>query len=173
VFLVVFAVVLIGFAMCLPIWEGGPSLGGLLVARIRGCGMAVPGRTARARPPNNEPARETGWVSPTPRSSSATRIRIVALPPGEAPAHIRAAWVGLELPTLWGGDVPCSLPVVGAISGQGQSVVVGYAVSGRAAVELLARHAPAAAAWWRANAPDVLRDDFPLVFPADVCRKAA
>jgi hypothetical protein len=57
------------------------------------------------------------------------------------------------------------------LSGKGESVVVGYAVSGKTAVELLARHAPAAAAWWRTNAPDVLRDDFPLIFPADVCWK--
>ena len=72
---------------------------------------------------------------------------------------------------MWGGDVPCSLPVAGVLSGKGVTFVVGYAVSGKTAVELLAAHAPAAAAWWRTNAPDVLRHGFPLVFPADVCEK--
>jgi hypothetical protein len=100
-----------------------------------------------------------------------TRIRIVEPPPGEAPADIRAAWVGLELPTLGDRDGPSSHIVAGVLSGEEATFAVGYAVSGRAAVELLAGHAPDAAAWWRTNAPHVLRNGFQLVFPADVCRK--
>jgi hypothetical protein len=110
---------------------------------------------------------------PESRPGSATRIRIIAPPPGEAPEHIRAAWVGLELPLMGGATGPRTLSAAGVLSGKGTVCVLGYVVSGKAAVELLAAHAPDAAAWWRTNAPHVLHDGYPLIFPADVCQKAA
>jgi hypothetical protein len=131
-------------------------------------------------PPFEKPRVTTsldGGPAPAPfpgsRSGSATRIRIIASPPGEAPAHIRAAWVGLELPLMEGWTGPRILYAAGVLSGTRMAVVVGYLVSGKAAVELLAAHAPAAAAWWRTNASAVLCGGCPLIFPAYVCQKAA
>jgi hypothetical protein len=99
------------------------------------------------------------------------RIRIVAAPPGEAPDHIRRAWIGLELPVANGQIGPCPQPAQGVLSGQDEAPCSGYAVDGRQAVALLAAQAPEAAAWWREEAPNVTMHGYQLVFPADVCEQ--
>jgi hypothetical protein len=99
------------------------------------------------------------------------RIRIVAMPPGDAPEHIRRAWVGLELPLANGQSGPSRQPAQGILSGQDEGPCSGYAVDGREGVALLAAKAPEAAAWWRQQAPHVTTHGYQLVFPADVCEQ--
>jgi hypothetical protein len=153
---------------------------------VRLCSSAQGGAQATDSPfpgpsPRFEKVRVTrrlyGGPAASPSPSAApvppTRIRIVARPPGEAPAHIRAAWVGLELPLMDGWIGPRTCYAAGVLSGKRAAIVVGYLVNGKAAIELLAVHAPDAAAWWRTNAPHVLHDGCPLIFPADVCQTAS
>ena len=100
-------------------------------------------------------------------ATSTRRVRIVAIPPGEAPSHVRAAWVGLELPVDGPSDSG-GRPVYGVLSNR-PAGCDGYAVDGRQAVALLAATAPEAAAWWRTHAPHVSARGYQLVFPAEVC----
>jgi len=102
---------------------------------------------------------------------SGGRIRIVAVPPGEAPEDVRQAWVGLELPLAAGERGPSTGSVVGVVSKNVQSPMPGYAVDGRIAVESLASAAPEAAQWWRENAAHVLAAGYQLVFPVEVCER--
>ena len=84
-------------------------------------------------------------------------ICIINVPPGEAPHEIRAAWVGLSLP-LSTPDVVTTRSV-GVVTGPRNLFVAwiatlfgggqrerGYRVESLVAIELLSRHAPAAAA---------------------------
>jgi hypothetical protein len=107
-------------------------------------------------------------------------IRIVAVPPGEAPDDVRRAWVGLVLPAA----PAARLPTVGVVTGPrtflGQFFAllrgeltqeVGYAVSAAIAVELLTASDPVAAAWWQANTPHLLKPGKCLVFRAGDCQE--
>ena len=111
-------------------------------------------------------------------------IRIVGVPPGEAPETIRRAWVGLVLPVAprYGGR--SRFPVFGVLTGPrgflGTCLALlsgrsrredGYAVRGRIAVETLTERSPEAADWWRSNVPHVVRAGHILVFSADVCEE--
>lgn len=104
--------------------------------------------------------------------ASPGRIRITSVPPGEAPNHVRAAWVGLELPLAAAQDQGRELAALGVISWTPGSVR-GYAVEGRVALKHLQARAPEAAAWWRENVPHVLQRGFQFVFPAANCQKLA
>ncbi|MBI2410080.1 hypothetical protein HYV30_03525 [Candidatus Kaiserbacteria bacterium] len=73
-------------------------------------------------------------------------IRIVDVPPGEAPEWVREKWVGLILP-LNGASAYCS-QTVGILSGLLQDAS-GYVVDIVMSIEILALHAPEAARWWR------------------------
>jgi hypothetical protein len=103
--------------------------------------------------------------------AKAARVRIVAVPPGEAPEQVRRAWVGLELPLTRGESGPRAQDVVGVQSNRLQGQWTGFAVNGATAVTLLAAKAPEAAGWWRRNAPHVLVGGYTLVFPAEVCER--
>ncbi len=105
------------------------------------------------------------------RRTSGGLIRIIAPPPGEAPEHVRAAWVGVELPLVGGVSQPTAGPGRGVVSGNAGVVWVGYVVDGRVAVQRLAAQCPEAAAWWRANAPHILGWGYGLLFPTDVCQR--
>jgi hypothetical protein len=63
-------------------------------------------------------------------------IRIISIPPGEAPDHIRAAWVGLELPLATTRDQGQELTAMGVLSWTPGSMR-GYVVEGRAALKHL------------------------------------
>jgi hypothetical protein len=113
----------------------------------------------------------------TPKAS----VRIIAIPPGEAPIWVREKWVGLELPLLrW----PSARRFVGfgAVSGprtyltqiwallRGRSQrIYGFAVDASRAVEILSRTSPEAAAWWQENAAEFILPSRGLIFHADVC----
>lgn len=108
-------------------------------------------------------------------------VRIIAVPPGEAPLWVREKWVGLELPTA-GDPAPrrmfgygvLSMPRSilaqwwGLIRGRAERIS-GYAVASVDAVEILAAASPEAAAWWRENVPDLVGRRRYFVFHADVC----
>jgi hypothetical protein len=109
-----------------------------------------------------------------------TSIRIVSVPPGEAPLAIREAWIGLELPSL--RKQPGRYLGSGVLSGPrslAQSLIRlltfrttlhgGYIVPALPAVEILERSNPAAARWWRENTPHLVRSRRFLVFSVECC----
>ena len=94
-------------------------------------------------------------------------IRIASVPPGEAPEEVRAAWVGLSLPVTT--PKPRTVRTHGVRSGPRNALALflatlvgggrrerGYLVDAAAAIDLLGRHSPEAAAWWREHAPHLL-----------------
>jgi hypothetical protein len=105
------------------------------------------------------------------RNQTVAHLRILRLPPGEAPEEIRRAWVGMELPLRRGETEPRTLQSVGVVSQQGPEVTTGYTVDGRRAVAALASQVPEAAAWWRENAPHVVVSGYRLFFPLEVCER--
>jgi hypothetical protein len=105
------------------------------------------------------------------RSEPERSIRILAIPPGEAPEAVRAAWVGLELPLSSGYTQPQTVPGIGVASGLPTGHLRGYLVEGREAVACLAAASPEAAAWWRTYAAHVLAPGYQLVFPVEICHR--
>jgi hypothetical protein len=108
-------------------------------------------------------------------------VRIIAVPPGEAPLWVREKWVGLTLPTYFSS--PKTSLTIGVVSGPrtrlGQLWAIlrgraartsGYAVDGNRAVEILASSSPEAAAWWREHAAELVAPKRRLVFPAEACQ---
>jgi hypothetical protein len=107
-------------------------------------------------------------------------VRITSVPPGEAPTHIREAWVGLVLPLA--REQPKRYITSGVLSGPRGFIQTlqhlltsrltlhsGFAVSTLPALELLERSRPAAARWWRENAPHLLQAGRHFVFPTECC----
>lgn len=140
-----------------------------------------PDRAAAAPAP---PANDTDWLPWVAGGGAAVagllglvvvlrprggRVRVVAVPPGEAPAWVRQAWVGVELPTV--RRQPRAVPTFQVLSGAHGQPGPGYEVPGPAAVAAVAVVNPDAADWWRANVPGVLDPRYTLVFPADVCER--
>ena len=100
----------------------------------------------------------------------APRIRIIAVPPGEAPESVRRAWVGLAL-SLPPGEtgLPRMLPAEGVLSGHAAGSCLGFLVEGKEAITALSLHDSLAAAWWRENVPEISAERYRLGFPASVC----
>jgi hypothetical protein len=104
------------------------------------------------------------------RNGVGLRIRIVAPPPGEAPANVRAAWVGCVLPLFATTDDP-------RVGKQGKGVLTrrsegrpdGFAVQVVDAIEALDRHDAKAARWWREHTPGLIQPGQLFVFRGDVC----
>ena len=111
-------------------------------------------------------------------------VRIVAVPPGEAPFWVRQKWVGLDLPVVRYSahrkffsfgvlSYPRSWLAQWAAIFHGRAQGdAGYAVEAAPAVEVLARVSPEAAAWWRENVPHLIAPNCYLVFHEEVCRIA-
>jgi hypothetical protein len=111
-------------------------------------------------------------------------VRIVAVPPGEAPLWVRQKWVGLELPVVRYAahrkllafgvlSRPHSWPAQWAAILRGQAgLIAGYAVAAAPAIGILAKVSPEAAAWWRENTPHLIAPKRYLVFHEEVCRIA-
>jgi hypothetical protein len=113
------------------------------------------------------------------------RIRIIDVPPGEAPLEIRRAWIGIELPVAGGATSSETASVVGVLTGPSsvfgtllQAIrgrvgkASGYPVEADAAFEALGRHAPDALEWWRVNTPHLFGQRRCLLFHAHVCEPA-
>jgi len=109
-------------------------------------------------------------------------IRIVGVPPGEAPLWVREKWLGLELP-LAGFPSPgeyLTLGLSGPRTRLGQlwaivrgraSRVSGYPVDGSRAVEILEKANPEAAAWWQEHASQFVTPNRYLIFHEEVCER--
>jgi hypothetical protein len=104
----------------------------------------------------------TGQGKFTPRRE----VRIVAVSPGPAPEEVRRAWVGLTVPLAAGETGPRPVKTAGNAEEK-----VGYVVDSARALAVLATHAPAAAAWWKKNAPDYLQPGRALLFPPESCQE--
>ncbi len=112
---------------------------------------------------------------------AAQYIRIVAIPPGEAPLWVREKWVGLRLPVA-DGQGPRDAYITGVLSGPRNRLLAfvrrvfgnlskqtGYAVYVRDAISELEKVAPDAAAWWRNDASRLLAPDRKLLFRTAYC----
>lgn len=108
-------------------------------------------------------------------------IRIVAIPPGEAPLWVREKWVGLSLPVA-DDRGPRDAYVSGVLSAPRNRLLAftsrvlgnlgkqnGYAVYVRDAISELEKAAPDAAAWWRNDAPRLLAPGRKLLFRTAYC----
>ncbi|HEX7253677.1 MAG TPA: hypothetical protein VF376_12405 [Thermoanaerobaculia bacterium] len=115
-------------------------------------------------------------------SLGARRIRIIAIPPGEAPPWVREQWVGLELPLAQRSSSARSRRVFGVLSGPRDlfawwlAVIrgragreTGYAVRVPDAIAVLERKSPEAAAWWRTNTPHMTNPLRCFLFAESVC----
>ncbi len=111
-----------------------------------------------------------------------TFIRIIATPPGEAPEDIRKAWIGVRIPLPLFHRRAKRWRSAGVLTGPRSFVArlsalfsgrferrQGYAVSVLEAISALDAANPAAARWWRGNAPHLLRPGKAFVFAAEVC----
>lgn len=114
-------------------------------------------------------------------STAPNHIKIVGIPPGEAPTEIRMAWVGLVLPVAPGRGRALAL-VQGVLTGKGGffgiltalfrgGIADGYPVLVLDALRILQAGNPLAAKWWWNNAPErLLLPTAKFLFPADVAR---
>jgi len=112
------------------------------------------------------------------------KIRIISTPPGEAPEHIRQAWIGLEIPVPPQYAGRHRAFGVGVLSGPqswlgGLFAILfgrapretGYIVEASVAVDLLAARSPAAADWWRQHAPRTIEPGRYFLFAAESCEE--
>ena len=111
-------------------------------------------------------------------------IRIKSIPPGEAPEHIRQAWVGLVIPVPPRVTERRNFLGFGVLSGPKNRLgallalllgrakrKAGYLVSSKMALDLLAARSPEAADWWRQNAPRFFEPDQGFIFSIDSCEE--
>ena len=114
----------------------------------------------------------------------ATRVRIIACPPGEAPLSVRLAWVGLELPLASSRatrQLAMTSGVVSTPRGLWQRIVAlflgrygvrtGYMVTALDAVTVLQAKDPATAAWWREHCGHLLDGKRQFLFPTASCQE--
>jgi hypothetical protein len=98
------------------------------------------------------------------------RFRIVATPPGEPPAEIRAAWVGCVLPLFATTDDPrVGQQGKGALTGQEEERPSGFAAQVVDAIRALARHNPEAAKWWRERRAEIIKPRKLFIFDGNAC----
>ncbi len=88
-------------------------------------------------------------------------IKIVSMPPGQAPEEVRKEWVGLVIPLP---DQETGGHQIGVRGGKAQNAG-GYQVDTKQALQLLNEKAPTAAEWFLMNAMLSSR----LVFSKEVC----
>ncbi len=114
--------------------------------------------------------------------NTATIIRVVKTPSGQAPPIVRTAWVGMAFPpsseprlvkTFTRDVLPPPRDVLGIILWlvfAGRKITRGYRVRSDVVIQALGVHAPKAAQWWRENTPSLLKRGKWLVFPEESCR---
>jgi hypothetical protein len=100
-----------------------------------------------------------------------TQIRIVGIPPGEAPLSIRKEWVGLILPLAAGYSSAFQVEASGVMSSvKHDEPEIGYLVRIEDAIAALAKKSPHAALWWRNHAGRLIRSGSNLIFQEHVCQ---
>lgn len=92
-------------------------------------------------------------------------IRIIAIPPGEAPRWVRQAWVGMVLQV---DEVTAGGNQVGVLGGPAQNGD-GFSVYATAAFDELYKKDQRALAWWQHNCPHLFRDFARLIFTKSAC----
>jgi hypothetical protein len=88
-------------------------------------------------------------------------VKLIAMPPGQAPEEVRKEWVGLVIPLP---EQETGGYQMGVRGGKSQNAG-GYQVDTREALQLLYDKTPAAAEWFMENAMLGSR----LVFAREVC----
>lgn len=114
-------------------------------------------------------------------------IKIIGMPPGEAPTRIRSAWIGLTLPLA---DIPHPQPNIWStvgVLGKDRGLIAkikrlflipvveqptpSYAVTVIAAIECLRVQSPAAAVWWERHTPHLIKPGQMFCFDASCCEE--
>ena len=93
-------------------------------------------------------------------------IKIVSIPPGQAPESVRKEWIGVVIPLLPEQEddvIGCGV-LDGVPSNENRG---GYQVSARVAVDEVKKKAPEAGQWWEENLDGL--DDMNFVFAKSVC----
>jgi hypothetical protein len=114
------------------------------------------------------------------------KVRIIAVPSGEAPLWVREKWVGLELPLAQKSVVAQSCLSAGVLSGPKSFLSTlagcftrryeqesGFIVSVIPALHVLEAASPETANWWRSNAPHLCKPWRKFLFHANVCEVIA
>jgi len=117
------------------------------------------------------------------RQGAGPRVRIIAVPPGDAPAWVREQWVGLELPLAQGSTAASRGRTAGVLSGPKSFLGVlatllrggyqqrsGFKVNVMQALAVLDLRSPEAAQWWRTNAPHLVKPSRFFLFSEHVCK---
>ena len=118
----------------------------------------------------------------------AHRVKIIQAPQGPNPLWVREAWIGLYLPVLSESKLPqrfFTFPDKAGyiaeawksylfyfwflLTGQMQ-ITEGYAISSVRALEILEIVRPDAVAWWKENAPVMLRPGMVFLFDSHSCK---
>jgi hypothetical protein len=109
-------------------------------------------------------------------------IKIVDVPPGEAPQEVRGAWVGLVLPLaepekrrirsagILNGPKTYFRYILRFITGQCFDYE-GYVVESATAIAILAQSNPEAADWWKKNSPHLLNPGQHFFMQAEFCQE--
>ena len=79
-------------------------------------------------------------------------IRIVSIPPGEAPEWVRREWLGMIIPL---SEDQSYVMLTGVRSGKIEQNQDVYSVSSGDAIYLLGKKSLDAAYWWIKNVPDI------------------
>ena len=111
-------------------------------------------------------------------------VTIIKAPIGEAPLWVREAWIGLQLSTtdkrprkylgLLSLSARYGILSTFFYSITGKTITVpGYRVPSRDAIDLLGKVRPDAAAWWHANAANMMKPNRYFVFDTPACEANA
>ena len=92
------------------------------------------------------------------------QIKIVAIPPGEAPLWVRQEWVDMTLPVAEG--MPSNTVKMGVLSGKPENPE-SYPVDITVAIQELKKKSTKAAEWWVSH--EISKFFRWLDFPKDVC----
>lgn len=76
------------------------------------------------------------------------QIKIIAVPPGQAPLEVRQQWVGMILPVV--EELPSDTVEMGVLGGKPENSG-GYPVETTVAIQELEKKSPEAANWWKSH----------------------
>jgi hypothetical protein len=94
-------------------------------------------------------------------------LTIISVPPGDVPASVQDAWVGLTVPVTARESKPCWAVPTGVLS-RNPASCRSYSIDARRCIAQLREHAVVAAEWWVASFPQMVRMGR-CVFPVDNC----